>query len=114
MPKNTETLQPDLLKDCTSQREVFFQQTNEEVWKVLDENSLDFIIKKIKELNPNVEIKTCFDKNIIFSSVRVEDLKLPEWFYYSEKNWITNKYNTQSDVYCCIRVFPIGYYPDSL
>ena len=90
------------------------QKTESNIKKVFDgddERSLScFVIQKIKELNPTVEIKTCIDNNVIFSSISVEELVLPKWFYYSRINWITDKYVTQSENYISIRVFPIEYY----
>ena len=39
-----------------------------------------------------------------YSSVPMEQLVLPEGFYVNEKNGITNKHNTQSGMYCTLRV----------
>lgn len=111
-PKKFES---DLSRRDMSQKEKVFQKTNTEMWKVFDsefEASLpSFIIEKEKELNSSIEIKTDIDRSIIFVSVSVEDLKLPEWFYYNnQKNWITNKHNTQSGIYGCVHVYPIEYF----
>ena len=58
------------------------QKTESNIKKVFDsddERSLSyFVIQKIKELNPTVEIKTCIDNNVIFSSISVEELVLPK------------------------------------
>lgn len=81
-----------------------------DIKNILDEEGLDFVIKKIRELNPSVELKKGNNCNIIFSSTSAEDLLLPKWFYYSEINWITNKYTTNSKKYMSIRVYPIEYY----
>ena len=62
-------------------------------------------IYAMQRLNPNTEIRisnpdldsACYDR--IFCSVPVEKLVFPEGFYYSEKNGITNKYQTATGVY---------------
>jgi hypothetical protein len=60
-------------------------------------------------LNPDIEIEIDMDRNIIFSSINVEELNLPEWFYYDQKNGITNKHNTQSGIYGTVHVYPMEY-----
>lgn len=114
MATQPENFESDLSQRDMSQKEKVFQKTNTEMWKVFDSefeaSSPSFIIEKVKELNPDVEIKTDIDRSIIFASASVEDLKLPEWFYYNQKNWITNKHNTQSGIYGSVHVYPIEYY----
>ena len=112
-----ETLKPDsLIYQCVS-RENIVKKTNTEVSKVFDEevkmSKANNIIERIKELNPNVRIKTDFDRNLMFCSVNVDELTLPEWFYYNQKNWITNKHNTQSGFYGNVQVYPLEYYDPS-
>ena len=113
-----ETLQPDSLIWENSEEEMVLQTTNSRIWEVLnDENKMsssDFIIQKIREINPGVEIKTDVDRSMIFSSLPVEKLVLPEWFYYNYKNGITNKHNTQSRIYGSVHVYPIEHYDESL
>jgi hypothetical protein len=41
-----------------------------------------------------------------------ENLKMPEWFYFSELNWITNKHADKSWVFVSIKVYPIRYHPN--
>lgn len=74
--------------------------------------STDFkeIVEVIKQLNPDVEIKVddnSIESNAdarIYSSVPGKQLKLPDGFYYNDKNGITNKHNTKSGSYCSIVV----------
>jgi hypothetical protein len=60
-------------------------------------------------LNPGVVMETDLDRGIIYASVNVEELNLPRWFYYNQKNGITNKHNTQSGIYGSVHVYPIEY-----
>lgn len=68
------------------------------------------LINEIRKLNPNVEIRVGdpnFDSlasSRIFSSVPLEQLKLPEGYYSNEKNGITNKHNTISGLYTSLSV----------
>ena len=114
-----ETLKPDseMVKSLVSQSVI--QKTDTELWKVFENEkkmaTSDFIIQEVRRLNPDVKIETDPDRGLIFSSVEIEDLILPEWFYYNQKNGITNKHNTQSGIYGSVRVYPIEYYnPDFL
>lgn len=113
-----ETLKPDSLIWENSEEEMVLQTTNSRIWEVLNDeielSSSSFIIQKIQELNPGVEIKTDVDRSMIFSSLPVEELVLPEWFYFNYKNGITNKHNTQSGRYGSVHVYPIEYYDESL
>jgi hypothetical protein len=38
----------------------------------------DFIMQEVRRLNPDVKIETDPDRGLIFSSVEIEDLILPE------------------------------------
>ena len=107
--------------ETTTKEEKILENTSSEVWKALNSelemSSPDFVIWKIKELNPSAIIETDIDRSMIFSSVNIEKLVLPEWFYYNQKNVITNKYNTQSGnpvtMHVTIHVYPIEHYnPD--
>lgn len=119
MPNLHEILHPDSEVTGTSAVEEVKQETDTKLWEILEEKtdiiSSDLAIEEVKRLNPGVQIETDPDRWFIFSSVNVEDLILPEWFYYSEKNWITNKHNTKSGAYVSILVYPISHYdPDYL
>ena len=112
MPMN-EALHPDSSDYCYSWNENLVKKTNTEISKVFDEevkmSSASSIIKKVQELNPGVAMETDLDRGIIYASVNVEELNLPKWFYYNQKNGITNKHNTQSGIYGSVHVYPIEY-----
>ena len=114
-----ETLQtsPEVFEYSVAEKVI--QKTDTELWKVFENEkrmaTSEFIIQEVRKLNPKVKIETDPDRGLIFSSVEIEDLVLPEWFYYNQKNGITNKHNTQSGIYGSVRVYPIEYYnPDYL
>ena len=114
-----ETLKPDsdIIESSVSQKVI--EKTDTELWKVFENekrmSTSDFIIQEVRRLNPNVKIETDSDRGLLFSSVEIQDLVLPEWFYYNQKNGITNKHNTQSGIYGSVRVYPLEYYnPDYL
>ena len=98
----------------SSELDKVVQETDSQIWSVLEEeykySTPDFLVSKVKELNPNVKFEVDEDRSIIFSSECVENLFLPEWFYYNQKNWITNKHNTKSGIYVSVQVYPIEYY----
>ena len=56
------------------------------------------LAKELKKLNPKTTIYM-WNKNVpqegIFCDVPADKLKLPEGFYYNEKNGITNKHHTE-------------------
>lgn len=68
------------------------------------------LINEIRKLNPKVEIRIGdpqFDtraRDRIFSSIPLEQLKLPEGYYSNLKNGITNKHNTDSGMYTSLSV----------
>ena len=68
------------------------------------------LINEIRKLNPNIEIRVGdpqFDSlagERIFSSVPMEQLRLPEGYYSNDKNGITNKHNTESGLYTTLSV----------
>jgi len=114
-----ETLKPDsdIIESSESQKVI--EKTDTELWKVFENEKRmsipNFIIQEVRRLNPNVKIETDPDRGLLFSSVEIQDLVLPEWFYYNQKNGITNKHNTQSGIYGSVRVYPLEYYnPDYL
>jgi hypothetical protein len=94
------------------------EKTDTQLWNVFENerkmSSPVFIIEEMKKLNPTIKIESDSDRWLLFSSVDIEKLVLPEWFYYNQKNWITNKHNTQSGIYGSVRVYPIEYYNPEL
>lgn len=113
-----ETLHPDSEFLETSATEKVIEKTDTELWKVFENEKRmadpNFIVQEVRRLNPDVKIETDPDRGLIFSSVEIEDLVLPEWFYYNQKNGITNKHNTQSGIYGSVRVYPLEYYDPEL
>ena len=81
MPMN-ESLHPDSSDYSYSENENVINETNTELSKVFEDevkmSSSVSIIKKIQELNPEVTIETDLDRGIIYCSVNVEELNLPE------------------------------------
>ena len=79
----------------------------------LTENCIDFMITPenvfnvIKALNPDTEI--LYEKNNIFCDA--SKINLPEWFIFSDINWITNKNIKESWVIVSIMVHPLKYHP---
>lgn len=70
-------------------------------------NSLDIneIFNEISKLNPSVNMEyDSINEKLILLGVKPEELKLPEGFYYNEKNGITNKHNTESGEYIAFGV----------
>lgn len=115
MTENLEALKTNVWFEKKSSSENVIDYTNAVIWDVFDGEerlSLSYLIEQVKELNPNVKIKTDVLKSVIFSSVDIEDLVLPQWFYCCK--WkITNKYNVQDGDYCILHVYPLSYYnPD--
>ena len=113
-----ETLHPDSEVLRASATEEVVKKTESGLRLAFDEDmkqsSPYFIIEEVKKLNPDVEIESDPDRGLIFSSVDIEKLVLPEWFYYNQKNGITNKHNTKSGIYGSVRVYPIEYYDPEL
>ena len=70
-------------------------------------DNLKDLIVELYKLNPDgifmIDDLTG-DHNTLFSSIPIEDLKLPEGFYYNEKNGITNKHNTEDGHYVSFKV----------
>lgn len=113
-----ETLHPDSEFLRTSTAEEVVKKTDSGLRLAFDEDMKqsfpDFIIKEVKNLNPDVKIESDPDRGLIFSSVDIEKLVLPEWFYYNQKNGITNKHNTKSGIYGSVHVYPIELYDPEL
>jgi hypothetical protein len=112
-----ETLHPDSEIWAHIVADEVIEKTESELWEVLEEKendiSSDFVIDEVKRLNPDATIETDPDRWFIFSSVDIEKLVLPEWFYCNQKNGITNKHNTKSGIYVSIHVYPLSHYdPD--
>ena len=87
-------------------------EISDKAWYILNPKKEKFLIKfvidVIQTLNPDTEI-LC-KENIIFCDTP-EKLKLPEWFYFSDINWITNKNIKESWVIVSIMVHPLRYHP---
>ncbi len=95
-----------------SESKKVINETSDKTWHILNlENEkelIKFVIDVIQTLNPDTEI-LC-KENIIFCDTP-EKLKLPEWFYFSDINWITNKNIKESWVFVSITVHPLKYHP---
>ena len=83
---------------------------SKQVKDVSQSTDLFEIAEVIQQLNPNVEIRVgnwqydSMATQRFYSSVPVDQLVLPEGFYYNDKNGITNKHNTQTGAYCALEV----------
>ncbi len=70
-----------------------------EITKITD------LVEVLNELNPDVDINLGDSwGNKIYSSRPVEELNLPEGFYYNDKNGLTNKHNTETGQYIAARI----------
>ena len=101
--------------NTSKESDALLQKTNDEIREMLfkkevEESTTENIAKKVKELNPNVEIIFWEMSRTLYSSAAPENLILPEGFYYNEKNWITNKHNTKTGAYGSLHVAPIECY----
>ena len=73
-------------------------------------NSITALAEALRELNPDVDIslgeagEDPRAQETIYSSKPVEELSLPEGFYYNEKNGLTNKHNTETGQYMAVEV----------
>ena len=67
--------------------------------------SIDELVDELIALNPGETFEKDGEYGIT-SSIRMDnpDLKLPEGFYYNDKNGLTNKHNTESGKYITCRV----------
>lgn len=119
MNRLQETLNPDSIATESSILEKKSEETNAQLWNVLERKSeiyyVDSLIREIKRLNPKVKIKADYDRWIMYSSVDIDKLTIPEGFYYNQKNGITNKHRTTTGAYVSAIVKPIEEYnPDYL
>ena len=77
-----ENLQPDSEVFETLAVEEIKQKTDSGLRMVFDEemekSSSGYIIEEVKRLNPEVKFESDFDRGLIFSSVDIEKLNLPE------------------------------------
>jgi hypothetical protein len=55
-------------------------------------------VQKIQQLNPNA-IAKLIDKKIVITTPSKDSLRLPEGFYYNDKNKLTDKHNTLDGTY---------------
>ncbi len=121
----------DLLEDFIRKYLEEIQKNNDEITKIQIENqdqlmqidqqienipdvsqstNIKKIAKVIQMLNPNADIRIgnpammSDANNKIFSSIPIENIKLPKGFEYNDKNGITNKYKTGSGVYTSLEV----------
>lgn len=69
-----------------------------------EELDLNGLLAKLKSLNPNVDLDIDSINGTILSSKKIEELKLPEGFYYNEQKGITNENNTKSGNYISAKV----------
>ena len=110
-----EILHPDSETFVRWVVEEIVEKTDAELWEALEEPTADFLIKEVKRLNPEVQIETDPGRWFIFSSVYVEKLVLPEGFYYTQNDEITNKYIDGIINPVVVKVCPIShYYPDCI
>ncbi len=71
---------------------------------ISESTDVEEVIDELKRLNPGAVIKFDKKERICYVSTPVEKLILPEGFYYSEKNGITNKGRTVSGLFTAIDV----------
>ena len=108
----TESQLADVFNDGIGKENNDMQSSNI-VKRKLEEYDVGSLIWEIKILNPEVKIEADYDRWIIYSSVGIDELVIPEWFYYNEKNGITNKHKTKTWWYVSVHVKPIEKYnPD--
>lgn len=116
MNKLQETLNSDSIATESSTLEKNTEETNTQLWDVFERSEeyyTDSLIREIKRLNPKVKIEADYDRWIMYSSVDINKLALPEGFYYNQKNGITNKHTTKTGWYVSVSVKPIEEYnPD--
>jgi len=119
MNKLQETLNPASTVTESSVLEKKTEETNTQLWNALERKNeeyyTDSLIREIKRLNPKVKIEADYDRWIMYSSVDIDKLVLPEGFYYNQKNGVTNKHRTKNWWYVSVSVKPIEEYnPDYL
>ena len=109
-PEETERVNEEEVEDLSRADERTLMPKKPKVKDVSQSTNLYEIAEVIQQLNPNAEIRVA-DMGLdsmatqrFYSSVPVEQLVLPEGFYYNDKNGITNKHNTQTGMYCALEV----------
>ena len=105
-----EAINEEEVEDLSKADERTLIPKKPKVKDVSQSTNLYEIAEVIQQLNPNAEIRVT-DMRLdsmatqrFYSSVPVEQLVLPEGFYYNDKNGITNKHNTQTGMYCALEV----------
>ena len=105
-----EAINEEEVEDLSRADERTLMPKKPKVKDVSQSTNLYEIAEVIQQLNPNAEIRVA-DMGLdsmatqrFYSSVPVEQLVLPEGFYYNDKNGITNKHNTQTGMYCALEV----------
>ena len=109
-PEEIEAINEEEVEDLSKADERTLMPKKPKVKDVSQSTNLYEIAEVIQQLNPNAEIRVA-DMGLdsmatqrFYSSVPVEQLVLPEGFYYNDKNGITNKHNTQTGMYCALEV----------
>ena len=109
-PEEIEAINEEEVEDLSKADERTLIPKKPKVKDVSQSTNLYEIAEVIQQLNPNAEIRVA-DMRLdsmatqrFYSSVPVEQLVLPEGFYYNDKNGITNKHNTQTGMYCALEV----------
>lgn len=69
-----------------------------------EELSLYELLTKLRSLNPNTDLNLDNINGTILSSKNMEELRLPEGFYYNKNNEITNENNTKSGNYISAKI----------
>lgn len=112
---NTETgLYSSLSVDSIQSMAVGLTLPNVDVSKSLETTDVREIAIALQRLNPNVQIRLgnpAYDSMAserIYCSVPMNELALPQPFYYNDKNGITNKHESQSGMYASISVEDIS------
>ena len=110
IPEEIETINEEEVEDLSRADERTLMPKKPKVKDVSQSTNLYEIAEVIQQLNPNAEIRVA-DMGLdsmatqrFYSSVPVDQLVLPEGFYYNDKNGITNKHNTQTGMYCALEV----------
>ena len=110
IPEEIEAINEEEVEDLSKADERTLMPKKPKVKDVSQSTNLYEIAEVIQQLNPNAEIRVA-DMGLdsmatqrFYSSVPVDQLVLPEGFYYNDKNGITNKHNTQTGMYCALEV----------
>ena len=110
IPEEIDAINEEEVEDLSRADERTLMPKKLKVKDVSQSTNLYEIAEVIQQLNPNAEIRVA-DMGLdsmatqrFYSSVPVDQLVLPEGFYYNDKNGITNKHNTQTGMYCALEV----------